>query len=148
MKRQPTSTSLFNTPISNRSASSSNSGIGSSFFSSSSTKFLQQQSNVSVPDQVNGQLKLIMLSAGEASKSTLFKQVSQIFHQTFDEKANRALYRDIIMGNIVHGIKTLLLARARLRPLEPISEKNKELEQKILNLDNEDMLNIHKFVAY
>jgi len=51
--------------------------------------------------------KLLLLGAGQAGKSTIFKQVKVIYESGFDQKEREA-YKGAIMANVIEGIKTLI----------------------------------------
>eukprot|EP00301_Raphidiophrys_heterophryoidea_P020595 c523_g1_i1.p1 GENE.c523_g1_i1~~c523_g1_i1.p1 ORF type:complete len:350 (+),score=73.84 c523_g1_i1:83-1132(+) len=51
--------------------------------------------------------KLLLLGAGQAGKSTIFKQVKVIYTQGFDQKEREA-YKGAILANVIEGIKTLV----------------------------------------
>ncbi len=77
--------------------------------------------------------KLLMLSAGEASKSTIFKHI--LFQFTKDFNDNQKFYREVIWSNILYGMKALLKAQKDLLPLEPISSKNSAHAKSILDAE-------------
>ncbi len=76
-----------------------------------------------------------MLSGGEASKSTIFKQLRSLFHKDVFTKESRISYKDLVWSNILIGMQTLLQAQKDLLPLEPISSKNSTYAQLILDAD-------------
>jgi len=57
-------------------------------------------------DQQRSILKLLLLGAGESGKSTLFKQMIQIYGKGFTD--DRSTYKSIIHQNIIESIKVLM----------------------------------------
>jgi len=60
-------------------------------------------------------IKLLLLGAGESGKSTLFKQMIQLYGQGFD-KAGLEGYKDNIHGNVIQGITMLCQQTETLDP--------------------------------
>ncbi len=58
-------------------------------------------------------LKLLLLGTGESGKSTLFKQVIQLYGKGFSDEA-RAPYASIVYANTIASMKTLILQADRL----------------------------------
>jgi GTPase SAR1 family protein len=60
-------------------------------------------------------IKLLLLGAGESGKSTLFKQMIQLYGSGFD-KASLEGYKDNIHGNVIQGITILAQQTETLDP--------------------------------
>lgn len=75
--------------------------------------------------------KLLLLGGGDSGKSTLFKQMIQIYGQPFTTK-QRMEYKGIIYNNVMNSIKTLCDMSPEYG--SPISEANKSHHLMIENL--------------
>jgi len=62
--------------------------------------------------------KLLLLGAGESGKSTLFKQVNQIYGKGFDEEAKRTFIK-AVFENTIQCIKTLSLQSDKFGGVAP-----------------------------
>jgi len=88
------------------------------------------------------EVKLLLLGAGESGKSTLFKQMKIIHHNGYT-KEECLVYKDIIRGNVLHSMKSLVAATHKLSiTLE--SKENRSIAAKINQFDQEALLNIQK----
>eukprot|EP00298_Acanthocystis_sp_HF-20_P014356 c20741_g1_i2.p1 GENE.c20741_g1_i2~~c20741_g1_i2.p1 ORF type:complete len:349 (-),score=132.64 c20741_g1_i2:10-1056(-) len=65
------------------------------------SKYLQKERQVHP-------LKLLLLGAGMAGKSTIFKQVKRIYNNGFNDAAVRENYKPAIHANVIEGIKVLV----------------------------------------
>eukprot|EP00808_Paulinella_micropora_P009024 g78542.t1 len=54
------------------------------------------------------ELKLLLLGAGESGKSTLLKQLIQVYGEGFDDASKRLPYKPIIYSNTILSMKTLI----------------------------------------
>lgn len=75
--------------------------------------------------------KLLLLGAGEAGKSTVFKQVKIVFQEGFDHEAKMSFVQPVY-GNAIEGIKTLVY-QARRKTTE-FSDKGKKLADLVMDL--------------
>ena len=82
--------------------------------------------------RVQREVKLLLLGAGEAGKSTFFKQ-TRILYQTGFSDAEKEFYKDIIYANILLGIRTLISAADFLGLA--LQEENKEIAEKLTGMN-------------
>lgn len=80
----------------------------------------QMQSDNLADQQVN---KLLLLGAGESGKSTLFKQMINIYGKGFSE-GERRIYGPIIQNNVMTSIKMLIVQSEKFG--EPSTQQAKE----------------------
>jgi len=78
--------------------------------------------------------KLLLLGAGASGKSTLFKQMINIYGKGFPE-AERKTYLNIIFNNVLSGMKTLCLHSARFGSVAPELAEGKALLESDLKED-------------
>jgi GTPase SAR1 family protein len=82
--------------------------------------------------------KLILLGAGLAGKSTIFKQVAIIYSTGFDEK-QKANYKPAVFANVIEGIKTLI-HEAQKRD-QKFTKDGKQKSADVMKLKLDDVLN-------
>jgi len=94
----------------------------------------QQMSHDHTTDaQIN---KLLLLGAGESGKSTLFKQMIQIYGKGFPE-SERKTYTNIIYNNIITSAKTLVQQSETYGPISGENSNHKRLIDEELKGDEE-----------
>jgi len=71
------------------------------------------------------EVKLLLLGAGESGKSTITKQMKIIHLKGFSDE-ERLSYRDIIHSNVIMAMRAIINATEKLG-INNISEENKEL---------------------
>jgi GTPase SAR1 family protein len=92
--------------------------------------------------KMSREIKVLLLGAGESGKSTIFKQM-KIIHQSGFSKEEREQFKDIIYGNILKAMKSLVNASLSLDI--PVEEpENRERAEHINNMDNEVLINVQK----
>lgn len=75
--------------------------------------------------------KLLLLGAGSSGKSTLFKQMINIYGKGFSE-AERKIYTNIIYNNVLTAMRTLCKQSVRYGTVDPkLEESKKVLEQEM-----------------
>lgn len=80
--------------------------------------------------RLEGEIKLLLLGAGESGKSTIAKQMKIIHLNGFTDE-EKAYYKTIIYNNTVGSMRVLVNAAEELKI--GISEKNKEAASRIAN---------------
>jgi GTPase SAR1 family protein len=80
--------------------------------------------------------KLLLLGAGESGKSTLFKQMIQIYGKGFPE-SERKTFTSIIYNNIITSAKTLVQQSETYGPMSPENNNYKRLIDEELKGDEE-----------
>jgi guanine nucleotide-binding protein subunit alpha len=58
-------------------------------------------------EKLKSEVKLLLLGAGESGKSTIVKQMKIIHEDGFSE-VERESYREIVFGNTIHAMQSLL----------------------------------------
>ncbi|KAJ3449709.1 guanine nucleotide-binding protein g(o) subunit alpha [Anaeramoeba flamelloides] len=81
--------------------------------------------------EMDKEIKILVLGTGDSGKTTFLKQVQILFKDGFTENDQR-VYRNVIRGNLISDIKTLIQACNDLQ-LE-ISSKNEEIADELLDL--------------
>eukprot|EP01133_Synstelium_polycarpum_P005640 gene5640-6509_t len=84
----------------------------------------------SARSRLEGEIKLLLLGAGESGKSTIAKQMKILHLNGFSEE-ERASYKTIIYNNTVGSMRVLVNAAEELRI--GINEQNKEGASRIAN---------------
>lgn len=90
-----------------------------------------QQDNLN-DQQVN---KLLLLGAGESGKSTLFKQMINIYGKGFSE-SERSIYGPIIENNVLTSIKMLIAQSENYGPIEDPDAKSAAAEVSMRRADD------------
>jgi len=80
--------------------------------------------------------KLLLLGAGESGKSTLFKQMIQIYGKGFPEEERRT-YKNIIFNNVISSLKTLCQFVEHFGPMAPELEGTRRMILEDLRGDEE-----------
>jgi len=80
--------------------------------------------------------KLLLLGAGESGKSTLFKQMINIYGKGFPE-SERVSYAPIIYNNIITSMKTLCKQSANFGQVTAAAQASKEIIENELKGDEE-----------
>eukprot|EP00808_Paulinella_micropora_P025461 g11857.t1 len=65
-------------------------------------------------DKQAGELRLLLLGTGESGKSTLIKQLNQIYGKVYDDPRTRAPYRQMVYRHTLQSIKQLVAQTRRL----------------------------------
>jgi guanine nucleotide-binding protein subunit alpha len=58
-------------------------------------------------DKLKSEVKLLLLGAGESGKSTIVKQM-KIIHEDGFSQNERESYKEIVFGNVIHAMQSLL----------------------------------------
>jgi len=77
------------------------------------------------------QIILLLLGAGDSGKSTIFKQIRIIHLEGFDEE-ERLTYKLAVIGNLINSIQCLIRGAASLDI--PLEESNSKAAENILRL--------------
>lgn len=72
---------------------------------------------------IESEIKLLLLGAGESGKSTIAKQMKIIYLRGFSDNERRP-YREIIFSNIIMSMRSLVLAVDKFG--EQVAEENRE----------------------
>ncbi|KAJ3444969.1 guanine nucleotide-binding protein g(o) subunit alpha [Anaeramoeba flamelloides] len=63
----------------------------------------------------DNELKLLLLGPGESGKSTFLKQIKIIHKQAYEKEDERKKFIEVITGNILHSIQSLIEASVNLK---------------------------------
>jgi guanine nucleotide-binding protein subunit alpha len=94
--------------------------------------------------RVQKEVKLLLLGAGEAGKSTFFKQTRILYQSGFSD-AEREFYKDIIYANILLGIRTLISAADFLGL--SLQDENREIAEKLTGMNAMSRVDIDTSMA-
>eukprot|EP00003_Mantamonas_plastica_P031333 TRINITY_DN810_c0_g2_i1.p1 TRINITY_DN810_c0_g2~~TRINITY_DN810_c0_g2_i1.p1 ORF type:complete len:352 (-),score=119.38 TRINITY_DN810_c0_g2_i1:143-1198(-) len=84
--------------------------------------------------EMDEEVKLLLLGAGESGKSTIVKQMKIIAQDGYKSDADRAKFKDVIYSNTMQSMKVLVKACQRLGiPLA--EESNQELADALLEMN-------------
>ncbi|KAK9708997.1 G-protein alpha subunit [Popillia japonica] len=92
------------------------------------------------------QVKLLLLGAGESGKSTFLKQMRIIHGIKFEDELIKE-FQQVIYQNVVKGMKVLVDARDKLN-IPWGDSQNSELGSKLLEFNNNTVLDFRLFVSY
>ncbi|KAJ3436432.1 guanine nucleotide-binding protein g(o) subunit alpha [Anaeramoeba flamelloides] len=83
--------------------------------------------------KTDNEYKLLLLGPGESGKSTFLKQVKIIHKQAYETEEERIKFKDVIYGNILNSIQSLIEASQQLGV--EVDEENKEVMDYVTNLN-------------
>jgi len=82
-------------------------------------------------------IKMLLLGAGQSGKSTLFKQMIQIYGSGFTQE-DKKLYKGVINENVIYSIQTLCFNAPTYGPSD---EKLNDVKSAIMELKLTDSIN-------
>ncbi|KAJ3445492.1 gtp-binding protein alpha subunit [Anaeramoeba flamelloides] len=81
----------------------------------------------------DNELKLLLLGPGESGKSTFLKQINLIHNDAYKNKKDREKFKEVIYGNILDSIQSLIEASTQF-DLE-LNEENKKIATELSKLN-------------